>query len=101
MFVPLRIHSVFSKGRGGATVAEAASWAGERRLPAAALADIGNVYGWGKWKRAASGSGFRPLFGCELDVAGERFVFLVKDPEGYRNLMEIFNRKAVRSADGL
>ena len=101
MFVPLRIHSVFSKGRGGATVAEAASWAAERRLPAAALADIGNVYGWGKWKRAASGAGFRPLFGCELEVAGERFVFLVKDPEGYRNLMEIFNRKEVRSADGL
>ncbi len=101
MFVPLRIHSVFSKGRGGTTVAEAASWTAERRLPAAALADIGNVYGWGKWKRAASGTGFRPLFGCELEVAGERFVFLVKDPEGYRNLMEIFNRKEVRSADGL
>ena len=51
MFVPLRIHSVFSKGRGGATVAEAASWAGERRLPAAALADIGNGYGRGKGER--------------------------------------------------
>ena len=101
MFVPLRIHSVFSKGRGGVTVAEAASWAAERRLPAAALADIGNIYGWGKWKRAASGAGFKPLFGCELEVAGERFVFLVKGPEGYRNLMEIFNRKEVRSADGL
>ena len=101
MFVPLRIHSVFSKGRGGVTVAEAASWAAERRLPAAALADIGNIYGWGKWKRAASGAGFKPIFGCELEVSGERFVFLVKDPEGYRNLMEIFNRKEVRSADGL
>jgi DNA polymerase-3 subunit alpha/error-prone DNA polymerase len=101
MFVPLRIHSVFSKGRGGVTVAEAASWTAERRLPAAALADIGNIYGWGKWKRAASGTGFKPLFGCELEVAGERFVFLVKGPEGYRNLMEIFNRKEVRRADGL
>ena len=101
MFVPLRIHSVFSKGRGGLTVAEAASWAAERGLPAAALTDIGNVYGWGKWKRAAAGAGIKPLFGCELEIGGRRFVFLVKNREGYWNLMEIFNRKEVRRADGL
>jgi len=57
MFVPLRVHSVFSKGKGGLTVAEAVSWAVERGLPAAALTDIGNFYGWGKWKRAAAGAG--------------------------------------------
>ena len=101
MFVPLRIHSVFSKGKGGLTVAEAVSWAAERGLPAAALTDVGNFYGWGKWKRAAAGAGIKPIFGCELEIRGRRFLFLVKNREGYWNLMEAFNRKEVRRADGL
>ena len=47
---------------------QAAEWAGRQRLPAAALADVGNIYGWGKWKRVAPAGGFKPLFGCELEV---------------------------------
>jgi DNA polymerase III subunit alpha len=101
VFVPLRVHSVFSKGRGGVTVEEAAFWAAEKRLPAAALADTGNVYGWGKWKRAAGAAGTRPVFGCELEIGGQIFVFLVKGLEGYRNLMEIFNRGEFRGVAGL
>jgi DNA polymerase III alpha subunit len=54
MFVPLRLHSVFSKGKGGLTVGEAAGWAGSKGLPAAALTDIANFYGWGKWKKTAA-----------------------------------------------
>ncbi len=93
----------FQQGPGRASrVEEAASWAAEQRLPAAALADIGNVYGWGKWKRAAPAAGFKPLFGCELEVGGRP----VRLPgqgrrRATRNLMEIFNRKEVRSAGGL
>ncbi|MCX6574730.1 MAG: PHP domain-containing protein, partial [Candidatus Aminicenantes bacterium] len=101
MFVPLRIHSVYSRGKGSVTLEEAAGWAAGTRLPAAALADIGNIYGWGKWKRLAPAGGFKPLFGCELDVGGRRFVFLVKTRDGYSNLMEIFNRREIRDAAGL
>jgi len=101
MFVPLRIHSVYSRGKGSVTLEEAAGWAAGTRLPAAALADFGNIYGWGKWKRLAPAGGFKPLFGCELDIGGRRFIFLVKTREGYSNLMEIFNRREVRDASGL
>ncbi len=101
MFVPLRLHSVYSRGKGSVTLEEAARWAGRKRLPAAALADTGNIYGWGKWKRVAAGGGVRPLFGCELEIGGRRFVFLVKVRPGYSNLMEIFNRREVRDASGL
>jgi len=101
MFVPLRIHSVYSRGRGSVTLEEAAGWAGGMRLPAAALADTGNIYGWGKWKRIAPAGGFKPVFGCELECGGRRFVFLVKTQAGYSNLMEIFNRREVRDASGL
>ncbi|MCK7481885.1 MAG: hypothetical protein M0C28_35465 [Candidatus Moduliflexus flocculans] len=58
MFVPLRIHSVYSRGRGGVTLEEASGWAAAQRLPAAGLADIGNIYGWGKWKRVAPAGGY-------------------------------------------
>lgn len=101
MSIPLRIHSVYSRGKGSVTLEETLGWAGRRRTPAAALTDLGNLYGWGKWKRVAEAGGFKPLFGCELEVAGRRFVFLVKGREGYGNLMEIFNRKEIRDASGL
>ncbi|MGZ5425557.1 MAG: PHP domain-containing protein, partial [Candidatus Aminicenantales bacterium] len=101
MFVPLRLHSVYSRGRGSVTLEEAAGWAGGQRLPAVALADVGNIYGWGKWKRIVPAGGFKPIFGCELECGGRRFVFLVKTREGYSNLMEIFNRGEVCDASGL
>ena len=101
MFIPLRIHSVFSKGKGGLTLSEAASWLARKRLPAAALTDIENIYGWAKWKRAAAAAGFTPLFGCEMEIGGRRLLFLVKSREGYWNLMEILNRREIGTAEGL
>ncbi|UCC38642.1 MAG: DNA polymerase III subunit alpha [Candidatus Aminicenantes bacterium] len=101
MFVPLRVHSVYSKGRGGATLQELASWACLRRLSSVALTDIGNLYGWGGWKRFAQDSGFVPLFGCETELHGKRFLFLVKNREGYWNLMETLNRKEIKETEGL
>ncbi len=101
MFVPLRIHSAYSRGRGSVTLEEASGWAASRGLTAAGLADIGNIYGWGKWKRVAPPGGYRPIFGCELERGGRRFVFLVKTREGYPNLMEIFNGREIRDASGL
>ena len=101
MFVPLRVHSVYSKGKGGATLQELASWAYQRRLSSAALTDIGNLYGWGGWKRFAQDSDFAPLFGCEVELQGKRFLFLVKSREGYWNLMEILNQKEIGETEGL
>jgi len=101
MFVPLRTHSAYSKGRGAGTLRELASWAVERRLPAASLTDIGNLYGWAAWKRLAGEGGFRPLFGCEIELYGRRFLFLVRTVEGYRNLVETLNRREIRGTEGL
>jgi DNA polymerase-3 subunit alpha/error-prone DNA polymerase len=107
MHVPLRVHSVFSRGKGGATLEELAWWAAREKLPALALTDIGNLYGWAKWTRAAKAGGFRPLYGCEIELGGEggsggeRFLFLVKSSGGYWSLMEIFNRREVVGIAGL
>jgi len=101
MHVPLRVHSVYSRGKGGATIEELAWWAARAKVPALALSDMGNLYGWAKWTRAAKAGGFRPLYGCEIEAGGERFLFLVKSLEGYGNLMEILNRREVRDTAGL
>jgi len=105
--IPLRVHSVYSRGKGGATLEELSWWAAHKKVPALALTDAGNLYGWAKWKRAAKAGGFRPLFGCEVELGavedgGEsaRFVFLVRGAAGYPNLMEIFNRRTIRPGDG-
>ncbi|MDP2915599.1 MAG: DNA polymerase III subunit alpha, partial [Candidatus Aminicenantes bacterium] len=101
MHIPLRVHSVYSRGKGGATLEELSWWAAQTKAPAAALSDIGNIYGWAKWKRAAKAGGFRALYGCEIEVGEELFLFLVKSREGYGNLMEILNRREIGDAAGL
>ena len=50
MFIPLRVHSVYSKGKGGITLKELPSWIYQKRLPFVALTDVGNLYGGGEWK---------------------------------------------------
>ncbi|OGD23211.1 MAG: hypothetical protein A2Y70_04240 [Candidatus Aminicenantes bacterium RBG_13_64_14] len=101
MFIPLRVHSVFSKGHGGLTLGEAAAWSAREKLPAAALTDIGNIHGWAKWKRAAEAKGVVPLFGCETEAGGRRFLLLVKGRDGYRSLVRTMNRGELADADGL
>jgi DNA polymerase III, alpha subunit len=100
MFLPLRVHSAFSRGRGGAALDELARAFARDRLPAGALTDIENLYGWPQWKRAAAGAGFSPLFGCEIEIGGRTFLFLVQNRDGYGNLMEILNRRRIREGDG-
>jgi len=101
MFIPVRVHSVYSKGRGGVLLRELAAWAVREKLPAAALSDLENLYGWARWKRAAQDSGLRPVFGCEMELGGRTFLFLVKEREGYWTLMETLNGRAVNSTRGL
>ncbi|MBN2200044.1 MAG: DNA polymerase III subunit alpha [Candidatus Aminicenantes bacterium] len=102
MFVPLRIHSVYSRGRGAVTIDEGASWAARGRLRAAGLADIENLHGWAKWKRAAADHGFKPLFGCEIEFGeGRRFVLLAKSGAGYGRLVETLNRRKLDTTEGL
>jgi DNA polymerase III alpha subunit len=100
-FVPLRVHSVYSKGKGGALLSELAGWTRRRNLPAAVLSDRENLYGWGRWSHTAREYGVRPVCGCEIDTADGRFVFLVKERGGYWNLMAILNGKQIKDTSGL
>lgn len=101
MYIPLRVHSAYSKGKGAAVLAELAAWASRKKLPSLAVSDIENLYAWGRWKRRAGEYGVTPIFGCEVEILGETFVLLVKNPEGYRHLTEIFNRRKILTTAGL
>ncbi len=101
MYIPLRVHSVYSKGRGGVLLPELAAWARQTGLAAAALSDLENLYGWGRWKRATVEGGLTPLFGCEVEIEARKFLFLVKEPAGYWNLMEILNHRRIAETEGL
>ena len=101
MFVPLRVHSVYSKGKGGVLLSELASWVKSRGISAACLSDIGVFYGWGRWKEAARRNRVTPLFGCELTVQKKNLLFVVKNRTGYWNLMEIFNSQKIKQVQGL
>jgi len=101
VYIPLRVHSVYSKGKGSLTLPEMTGWVARKKLPAAALTDLGNIYGWAGWSRAARSTGFRPLFGCELEIGARRFFFLVQSLEGYWNLMTILNTGQMEDTSGL
>lgn len=94
----MRVHSVYSRGKGSITLPELALWTRRAGLPFAALSDSGNVYGWAEWMRLAGTRPFSPLFGCELETGGRRWLFLVKERAGYWNLMEILNGEEAKTA---
>lgn len=101
MFVPLRVHSVYSKGKGGVLPDELASWARSSGISAACLSDREVFYGWGRWKEAACRNGVVPLYGCELSIQKKKLLFVVKNRTGYWNLMETFNTREIKQVRGL
>jgi len=101
MFIPLRVHSVYSRGKGSVTLRELAAWVRRTNRPFAALTDMGNIFGWAEWKREAEARAVSPLFGCEIEIGEQNFLFLVKEREGYWNLMEILNNREIRETGGL
>ncbi len=92
---------MYSKGRGGVLPPELVAWARQTGLAAAALSDLENLYAWGRWKRAALEGGLTPLFGCEVEIEARKFLFLVKELEGYWNLMEVLNHRRITETEGL
>lgn len=101
MYIPLRVHSVYSRGKGSLTLNELSSWACRWKIPSIALTDKENLYGWAGWQRMAGARGIKPLFGCEISLQEKNFLFLVKNREGYWNLMQILNRKKMDDTEGL
>src|SRR5690606_3269610 len=98
-FVHLRVHSEYSISdsivRLDALVAAAAADA----QPAVAVTDLGNLFGWVKFYKAARGKGVKPICGADCWVANDadrerpsRILLLARNRDGYLRLCELLSR---------
>jgi DNA polymerase-3 subunit alpha len=103
-FVHLHVHTQYSLLDGTIRLEELFKKAQEYKMPAVAMTDHGNMFGAVDFYQKAYKQGIKPIIGCELYVAPEsRFikttstigeaarhlVVLVKDIQGYKNLMKL------------
>src|SRR5271157_4120442 len=103
-FVHLHVHTQYSLLDGTIRLDNLFKKAKEYQMQAVAMTDHGNIFGAIDFYQHAQKYGIKPIIGCELYVApksrfdknaqatGEGFyhlVVLVKDAQGYKNLMRL------------
>ena len=103
-FVHLHVHTQYSLLDGMIRLNELFKKAKEFAMPAIAITDHGNMFGAIDFYKQAYANGIKPIIGCELYVAprsrfdkttssiGEatrHLIVLVKNMQGYRNLMKL------------
>lgn len=101
-FVHLHVHTEYSLLDGASRIDDLAKTAKEMGMPAVAITDHGVMFGVIEFYKACKETGIKPIIGCEVYVAPDRFdktagskaplnhlVLLAKNNEGYRNLMHI------------
>ena len=86
-FVHLRVRSEHSVGASVLKVDEIVKRAEQLGMRAVGLADVETLCGaFGFWRQAVARR-MRPIFGCELPVAGGRVVFFARNRDGWRALV--------------
>ena len=103
-FVHLHNHSKFSVLQAASGVKDLAQKAKDDGMPAAAITDLGNMYGVFHFVKAAKEAGIKPIIGLEAYFVEDRHqkkftrdhkdkryqqVFLAKNRQGYKNLAEM------------
>ncbi len=103
-FVHLHVHTQYSLLDGMIRLDDLLKKAKEYAMPAMAITDHGNMFGAVDFYKQAFANGIKPIIGCELYVAprsrfdksassiGEatrHLVVLVKNMQGYKNLMKL------------
>ncbi|HEV2161424.1 MAG TPA: DNA polymerase III subunit alpha [Stellaceae bacterium] len=115
-FVHLRVHSAYSLSSGAIKIKDLVALCRRHAMPAAAIADSGNLFGALEFAMAASEAGVQPIIGCELGIrrsegeGGNRaarigpplppdsVVLLVQSEAGYRNILKLVSRSHLESA---
>jgi DNA polymerase-3 subunit alpha len=99
-FIHLRVHSEYSLFDGLVRIKPLVATAAAQQMPAVAITDQTNLFALIKFYKAALAAGVKPICGVDLWVQnpaepeGEpfRLTLLVRNGQGYRNLMELVSR---------
>ena len=97
-FVHLRVHSEYSISDGMLRAEKLPAQAAALGMPAVALTDRCNLFALIKFYRAALAAGVKPIMGCDMllampgDVPPALLTLLVRNQEGYRNLVALVSR---------
>ncbi|MCP5105558.1 MAG: DNA polymerase III subunit alpha [bacterium] len=93
-YIPLRIYSVFSRGKGAVDPAVLADFLKQRQVSAVAVSDPFSMAGWERFRKEAVSRGMKPLPGMEIRVRGVGALVLYPiTARGYFSLVSSFNRK--------
>ncbi|MGA8147981.1 MAG: DNA polymerase III subunit alpha [Gallionellaceae bacterium] len=99
VFVHLRLHSEYSIADGIVRIPEAVAAAKRDTMPALAITDLNNVFGLIKFYQAASGSGIKPVIGCDVSISNPsereqpfRLLLLCQSNPGYLRLCDLLTR---------
>lgn len=95
-FIHLRLHSEFSIADSIVRLEDALEAAVKDRMPALALTDLNNGFGWIRFYREACLRGIQPLMGVDALVNSPngmgRMLFLIQNQQGYLNLCHLISR---------
>jgi DNA polymerase-3 subunit alpha len=100
-FVHLHCHTDYSLLDGACDIDQLMKTTVERKMPAVAMTDHGNLFGAVKFYNAAKAAGVHPVIGCEVYVSQQghktrsdtdrynHMVLLCENQDGYRNLIKL------------
>jgi DNA polymerase-3 subunit alpha len=98
-FVHLRLHSEYSITDGIVRIDDAIARAAALGMPALALTDLANLFGFVKFYTAARKAGIKPVLGCDVYIANDadadrpqRLLLLCRSHRGYLQLCELLTR---------
>ena len=113
-FVHLRVRSAFSLLESTVRLKDLVARCRELEMPAVAVTDSANLFAAMAFGEAARAQGVQPILGCALPLAAaaeghrpggrptapEPLVLLVKDEEGWRNLMALVSAAHLAATEG-
>ena len=104
-FVHLRTHSEYSVVDGTIRIGELIKQAKQFNQPALALSDLGNLFGYIKFYRAARGAGIKPIAACDFWIDNPddekkpfRCLLIARNHNGYLQLCELISKSWIDNA---
>ncbi|MCK5055379.1 MAG: DNA polymerase III subunit alpha [Candidatus Aminicenantes bacterium] len=93
-YIPLRVYSTYSRGRGAVEPDKLAEFLGAEKISSLALCDPFSLTGWEYFRGAALSRKMKPLLGMEIRLKGPGSLLLFPAAAGgFFSLVSSYNRK--------